>query len=73
MANLTILPWGVDEAAAYGKVRVKLESKGVTVAAMDMLIAAQAIAAGAVLVTHDRIFQRIEDLSETVDWAVDLP
>lgn len=71
-AHLEILPWGSGEAAAYAGAKAKLEAKGITVAAMDMLIAAQAIAAGAVLVTGDKIFSHIDDLYATVNWAIDL-
>lgn len=71
-ANLQILPWGSDEAAAYAQAKAKLETQGITVAVMDMLIAAQAIAAGAVLVTRDNIFAKLSDLDATVNWATDL-
>ena len=50
----------------------KLEARGITVESMDLLIAAQAIAAGAVLVTNDKIFAHVEDLRATVNWANDL-
>jgi tRNA(fMet)-specific endonuclease VapC len=72
LANLQILPWGSEEAAAYARTRAQLEGKGVTLSAMDMLIAAQAIAAGAVLVTRDKIFEPVPDLHATVNWATDL-
>jgi predicted nucleic acid-binding protein len=39
---------------------------------MDMQIAAHAIAAGAVLVTNDKAFERVDDLHATVNWATDL-
>jgi tRNA(fMet)-specific endonuclease VapC len=71
-ARLQILSWGSDEAAAYGQSRAKLEAQGTTVALMDMLIAAQAIAAGAVLVSGDKIFAQMDDLHATVNWATDL-
>ena len=74
-ANLQILPWGSDEAAAYAQARAALEAKGVTVSLMDMLIAAHAIATGAVLVTADKIFARVGEvtnLAATVNWATDL-
>ena len=71
-ANLQILPWGSDEAAAYARAKAKLEAQGITIAVMDMLIAAQAIAAGAVLVTRDNIFAKVDDLGATVNWATDL-
>jgi tRNA(fMet)-specific endonuclease VapC len=72
-ALLEILPWGSDEAAAYGLSRTKIEAQGTTVALMDMLIAAQAIAAGAILVTRDKVFAQVADLKATVNWAIDLP
>jgi tRNA(fMet)-specific endonuclease VapC len=71
-ANLQILPWGSDEAAVYAQAKAKLEAQGITVAVMDMLIAAQAIAAGAVLVTRDNIFAKVDDLGANVNWATDL-
>jgi tRNA(fMet)-specific endonuclease VapC len=71
-ANLQILTWGSEEAAAYARTRTKLEAAGVTVALLDMLIAAQAIAAKAVLVTRDKIFKQIDDLKPMVNWATDL-
>ncbi len=72
LANVQILPWGSDEALAYAQLRGKLEFQGITVSAMDMLIAAQAIAAGAVLVTGDKIFAKVAavaDLGTIVNWA----
>jgi len=72
LANMQILPWGSEEAAAYARTRAQLEAKGVTLSAMDMLIAAQAIAASAVLVTRDKIFEQVPDLQATVNWATDL-
>ena len=71
-ANLQILPWGSDEAAAYARTRAKLDARGISVAVLDMLIAAQAIAAGAVLVTRDKTFKQIDHLKATVNWATDL-
>ncbi len=71
-ANLQILPWGSDEAKAYAQARAKLEAHGTTVALMDTLIAAQAIAAQAVLVTGDKIFAKVDDLHATVNWATDI-
>lgn len=71
-AHFQILPWGSDEAAAYGRVRARLEARGITVESMDLLIAAHAIAAGAVLVTRDTIFARIEEIHATANWASDL-
>jgi predicted nucleic acid-binding protein len=55
--------------------RAKLEAQGIAVSTMDMLIAAQAIAAGAVLVAADKIFAKVAevaDLATTVNWATDI-
>jgi len=67
-----ILPWGSREAAEYGKLRAKLESVGAILSELDLLIAAQAIAAEAVLVTNDKALARIKDLHGTENWATDI-
>lgn len=72
LASIKILPWGRDEADAYGRVRAKLEKQGISLANMDMMIAAHAIATGAVLVTNDKVFAQVDELSATVNWATDL-
>jgi len=71
-AHLKILTWGSDEAAAYAEARAALGAHGIVVSAMDLLIAAQAIAAGAVLVSRDKIFARIAGLKSVRNWAADL-
>jgi len=73
LAAVKVVPWGRDEAHAYGTLRAKLESSGNTLENMDMQIAAHAIATGAVLVTHDKAFAQVEDLHASVKWATDLP
>jgi len=35
---------------------------------LDMMIAAQALAVGATLVTHDRVFHRVKEL-KVEDWT----
>ena len=65
-----ILPW--DAASAYGKLRADLGAAGKTLAGLDLLIAAHALAMGATLVTHDRAFAHAATFVEVVDWATDL-
>jgi tRNA(fMet)-specific endonuclease VapC len=72
LARLRILPWGRDEAEAYGVVRAKLEAAGTPLGGMDMLIAAHAVSMGAILVTNDKAFGYVEDLHASVNWASDL-
>jgi tRNA(fMet)-specific endonuclease VapC len=72
LAAIKILPWGSEEAKAYGALRAKLESAGKTLENMDLLIAAHALAQGAVLVTNDKAFAQVKELPATVNWAIDL-
>jgi tRNA(fMet)-specific endonuclease VapC len=70
--KLQILPWGSEEAVAYGKLRARLEAAGTILSELDLQIAAHAIAAGAVLVTNDNALRRIKELNGTVNWAADV-
>jgi tRNA(fMet)-specific endonuclease VapC len=72
LSKIKILPWGGEEAIAYGNLRAKLESLGKTLGNLDMLIAAHAMSVGAVLVTNDKAFLHVDDLHATEDWAMDL-
>lgn len=74
LKKIQILPWGSDEAHAYGTVRFKLERAGKIkiMNALDMLIAAHAISANATLVTGDKAFSQVEDMRPPVNWATDL-
>jgi len=60
-----------DSAAAfeYGIIRAQLQSRGLPISPMDMLIAAHAKAEGAILVTNNtREFSRVEGLM-LEDWT----
>ena len=58
LASVQVLPWGRPEAEAYGRVKAKLGESGMSLGNMDMMIAAQAIVTGAVLVTNDKPLPR---------------
>ena len=62
------LAWTAETAAIYGKVRAETEKMGRPLGALDMLIAAQAMAANAVLVTADRAFAQVPGL-RVENWA----
>ena len=71
-ASVRVLPWDREEAYTYGLVRAKLQNAGTPLGSLDMMIAAHAVAIGAVLVTNDKAFGRVDDLHATVNWATDL-
>jgi tRNA(fMet)-specific endonuclease VapC len=71
LASVRILPSNRDEAYHYGLVRATLQNAGTPLGGLDM-IAAHAVAIGAVLVTNDKAFGHVEDLYATVNWATDL-
>lgn len=66
------LVWDSAAAAAYGLLRAQSSAMGVTLGALDMLIAAHAVAVGAMLVTHDRGMHLVNKLVPVTDWANDL-
>jgi tRNA(fMet)-specific endonuclease VapC len=72
LAGIQVLPWGREEAEAYGQIRADLEKSGKSLGNMDMMIAAHAVATGAVLVTNDKGFGQVKGLDATVNWATDL-
>jgi tRNA(fMet)-specific endonuclease VapC len=58
---ITLLPWEAEAADFHAEIRHQLKTAGTPIGDMDMLIAAHAIAADAVLVTNNlRHFKRIK-------------
>ncbi len=68
LLRVEILPWDSDAAQHYARVRAALEDEGEPIGNLDLMIAAQALAAEAALVTHDRVFRKIRGL-KTEDWT----
>ena len=65
-----ILPWDGAAAQYYADIRHQLVTKGQTIGEMDMMIAAHALAAGAVLVTNNtKHFKRIRAPLALVNWV----
>jgi tRNA(fMet)-specific endonuclease VapC len=66
---LEVGPFDEAAAAAYGTLRAALEKKGRPIGPLDTLIAAHALALGAVLVSHNtREFARVPGLA-VEDWV----
>lgn len=68
LRHVEIVPWDSAAAQHYAVMRASLEDSGAPMGNLDMLIAAQALASEAVLVTHDRVFQRVKHL-KIEDWT----
>ena len=62
------LPWDGAAAERYGAVRAALETKGKTLAPLDLQIAAHALSLGVILVTNDRAFKQVAGL-HIEDWT----
>jgi len=68
LLRVEVLPWNSEAARHYARIRATLEKEGEPMGNLDMMIAAQALAADAVLVTHDRAFRRAKGL-RVEDWS----
>jgi tRNA(fMet)-specific endonuclease VapC len=68
LVRVEILLWDSEAAKSYASLRSTLERNGEPMGNLDMMIAAQALAAPAVLVTHDRVFYRVKHL-RIEDWT----
>jgi tRNA(fMet)-specific endonuclease VapC len=67
---IEVLPFETPADLIYGSLRARLEQKGTPIGANDLLIAAQAVAFGHVLVTdNEREFARIDQLRYE-NWLV---
>ena len=68
LLRVEVLPWDSAAAQHYARIRALLEREGEPMGNLDLMIAAQALAVGAILVTNDRVFRRVKEL-RTEDWS----
>jgi len=68
LLRVDVLAWDHNVAQVYANLRASCEAKGVSLAPLDMMIAAHAVAADAVLVTTDKAFSRVPDPLQTENW-----
>ena len=67
--KFSVIDFNDSAAVIYGNIRAALEKSGKLLDNMDMLIAASALSAKAILVTHNiRHFSKIKDLT-VEDWS----
>ncbi|HEV8047690.1 MAG TPA: type II toxin-antitoxin system VapC family toxin [Terriglobales bacterium] len=68
LLRVEILPWNSEAAQQYASIRAMLEADGQPMGNLDLMIAAQALASGTILVTSDAVFRRVKGL-EIEDWS----
>jgi tRNA(fMet)-specific endonuclease VapC len=70
IAPFTVLPYDDSCVNAYGEIRADLESRGMMIGAMDLLIASHAKSLDMTVVTNNiREFQRVKGL-KIEDWSL---
>jgi tRNA(fMet)-specific endonuclease VapC len=67
LLRVEVLPWGSEAVRQYSKIRATLEGGGEPMGNLDLMIAAQALALGLVLVSSDAVFRRVKGL-KIEDW-----
>lgn len=68
LLRVEVLDWDRNAAAAYGDLRADCERAGVSLSPVDMMIAAHAVSADAVLVTRDKAFGQVPAPLRTDPW-----
>src|SRR4051812_5918283 len=68
LRRVDVLAWDRLAADRYGAVRSEMQSQAKTLAPLDLLIAAHALAVDAIVVTNDRAFGTVPNL-HTEDWT----
>jgi tRNA(fMet)-specific endonuclease VapC len=69
LIRVEVLAWTAEVATVYGMLRAECGARGISLAALDMMIAAQAVAAGAVLVTRDKAFSHVQGGLTIEEWT----
>jgi tRNA(fMet)-specific endonuclease VapC len=70
LLRIDVLPWDEQTARVYSDLRAACANTGITLSALDMMIAAHSVASQSTLVTHDQAFSRIVDDRFVVDdWT----
>ena len=63
LRRVDVLPWDADVAQTYGRLRAQMQSEGIGLSALDMQIAAHAVHVKAILVSSDRAFGQLTEIT----------
>jgi tRNA(fMet)-specific endonuclease VapC len=69
LLRVDVLPWNSDTAEYCGTIRADMMRRGKALAPLDLLIAAHALDAAAILVTNDQAFTQVTGLT-IQDWTI---
>ena len=69
LRRVDVLPWDSDVAQTYGTLRAQLQGSGYPLAPLDTQIAAHAQHAKAILVSSDKAFLQVPQLT-VEDWTL---
>jgi tRNA(fMet)-specific endonuclease VapC len=69
LLGVTSLPWDSAAARAYASLAASSWKQGKRLAAMDILVAAHALASGLTLVTTDQSFRNLGPRLALADWS----
>jgi len=69
--KVTILPWISSTAICFARLRTDSESSGISIATVDLMIAAHAKEHRLTLVTHDTNLLRLKPWLRVVDWVTE--
>ena len=59
LLRMDVLPWDEPVAVCYGELCSTLEAQGINLSDFDMMIAAHAITAEAILISRDKAFMQV--------------
>ena len=68
LKSIPVIPWDMETADSYGIFKAHMQQTGKNLAPLDLMIAAHAYHLGAVLITNDQAFFKVEGL-QVSDWT----
>lgn len=68
LLRVDVLPWDEKVATCYGELCATLEAQGINLSDFDMMIAAHAVAANAILVSRDKAFEQVAACLKLEIW-----